>query len=74
MKKNKGLTYKIKSDDAYEALFNNKHCFDFSIYPEDSKIFYEANKNVIVKMKDESEEKISDEFFGLKSKEIRQKE
>ena len=46
--------------------------FDFSNYPEDSKSFHlffdQADKNVIGKMKDESEEKIIDEFFGLKSK------
>ena len=46
--------------------------FDFSNYPEDSKFFHlffdQADKNVIGKMKDQSEEKIIDEFFGLKSK------
>ena len=42
--------------------------FDFSNYPEDSKLFDPTNKNVISKMEDESEGKIIDEFVGLKSK------
>ena len=42
--------------------------FDFSNYPKDSKFFDPTNKNVIGKMKDESEGKIIDEFVGLKSK------
>ena len=42
--------------------------FDFSNYPKDSKFFDQANKKVIRKMKVESEEKIIDEFVGLKSK------
>ena len=37
-------------------------------YPKDSKFFNQANKKVIVKMKDESERKIIVEFVGLKSK------
>ena len=42
--------------------------FNFSNYPKDSKFFNQANKKVIVKMKDESERKIIGEFVGLKSK------
>ena len=62
------LTYEIKSEDVYEEFFKHKHLFDFSNYPEDSKFFDQANKNVVGKMKDESEEKIIGEFVGLKSK------
>ena len=62
------LTYEIKSEDVYEEFFKHKHLFDFSNYPEDSKFFYQANKNVIGKMNDASEGKIIDEFVGLKSK------
>ena len=61
------LAYKIKSEDVYEKFFNHKHLFDFSNYPKDSTFFDETNKNVIGKMKDESEGKIIDEFVGLKS-------
>ena len=62
------LTYDLKSEDVYEKIFKHKHLFDFSNYPKNSKFFLETNKKVIGKMKDESEEKIIDEFVGLKSK------
>ena len=62
------LTYEIKSEDVYEEFFKHKHLFDFSNYSEDSKFFYHTNKNVVGKMKDESEGKIINEFVGLKSK------
>ena len=58
------LAYEIKTKDVYEELFKHKHLFDFSHYPEDSKFFDPTNKNVIVKMKGESEGKIIDEFVG----------
>ena len=56
------LTCEIKSEDVYEEFFKCKHFFNFSNYPEDSKFFDQANKKVIVKMKDQSEAKIIDEF------------
>ena len=61
-------TYEIKSDDVYEEFFKHKHWFEFSKYPEDSKFFDQANKKAICKMRDKSEGKIINEFFGLKSK------
>ena len=62
------LTYEIKSKDVYEGFFKHKHLFDFSNYPEDSKIFDPTNKRVIGKMKDEFEGKVISEFDGLKPK------
>ena len=62
------LTYQIKSEDAYEEFFKHKHLFDWSKYPEDSKFLDPTNKKVIGKIKDEKEEKINDEFVGLKAK------
>ena len=62
------LTYEVKSDDLYEELFKNKHLFDFSKFPRDSKFSDETNKKIVGKIKDESEGKINDEFVGLKSK------
>ena len=62
------LTYEIKLKDVYEEFFKHKHLFDSSNYVEDSKFFDPTKKNVMVKMKDESEEKIIGEFVGLKSK------
>ena len=62
------LAYETKSEDICEEFFKHKHLFDFSNYPKDWKFFDETNKNVIGKMKDKSEEKIIEEFVGLKSK------
>ena len=58
------LTYQIKSKDVCEDIFKHKHLFDFINYPKDSKFFDPTNKNVIGKMKDIKEGKISDEFVG----------
>ena len=62
-----GLTYEKKSQEFYEEFFKHKHLFDFSNYPKDSNFFDPTNKNVIGKMKDESEGKIIAKFVGLKS-------
>ena len=62
------LTYEVKSKDVYEEFFKQKHLFEISNYPEDSKFFDETNKTVIGKTKDESEGKIIDEVVGLESK------
>ena len=43
------LTYEIKSEDVYEEFFKQKHLFDFSNYPKDSKFFDPTNKTVIGK-------------------------
>ena len=62
------LTYEIKPEDVYEKFFKYKHLFYFSNYPEDSKFFDPANKNVIYKMKYVGQGKTIDEFVRLKSK------
>ena len=62
------LTYKIKSDNVYEDFFKWKYLFDFSNYSEDSKFFYDTNKKVNGKMKDEYGGVTIDQFVGLKSK------
>ena len=51
----------------YECL-KQKDLFEFSNFPKSSNFFDETYKKVIGKMKDVSEGKITDEFFGLKSK------
>ena len=63
-----GLPYKIKSEDVYKGFFKYKRLFDFSNYPKDSKFFNETNKKVTGKIKDQSKNKITDEFVALKSK------
>ena len=61
------LTYEIKSENVYEDFFKWKDLFDFSNYSKDSK-FFDTNKKVICKMKDEYGGVIIDQFVGLKSK------
>ena len=62
------LIYEIKTKDVYENFSEDKSLFDFSDYPEDSKLFYPVNKKVIGKMKNKFKGKIISEFVGLKSK------
>ena len=62
------LTYEIKSENIYEEFFEWKDLFDFSNYSNDSKFFYDTNKNVIGKMKDKYGAVIIDQFIRLKSK------
>ena len=62
------LTYEIKLEDVYEEFFTDKHLFALSNYPKDLKFSDLVNDKVIGKMKGVSEEKINDEFVGLKSK------
>ena len=56
------LTHEIKSEDFYK----DKHLFDLSNYPKDSKFFDPVNENVIGKMKDVHKRKPISEFIGLK--------
>ena len=53
------LTYEIKSENVCEEFYKNKHLFDFSNYPTDSKFFDPMNA---------FEGKINNEFVGLTSK------
>ena len=60
------LTYEIKTEDAYEDFWKDKHMFDNSDYPEDSKFFDKKNKKVIGKFKDEAAGIPITEFAGLR--------
>ena len=62
------LVYEIKEKDVYEVSYSDKHLFDFSNYPVNSKYYDPKNNAVLDKMKDEFKGKIISEFFGLKSK------
>ena len=62
------LVYDIETDDVYEDFYDDKHLFDLSNYPKDSKFFNPADEKAISKMKDVPQGKINDEFVGLKSK------
>ena len=46
------LNYEIKSENVYEDFYKDKHLFDLSNYPKDSKFFDPVNEKVIGKMKD----------------------
>ena len=63
------LFYHIKSEkDIYEEFWVDKNLFDNSDYPKSSKYFFNDNKKVIGKFKDEAAGKVIEEFVGLKSK------
>ena len=62
------LCYEIETDDIYEDLWQDKHTFDNSDYPKDSKFFDTSNKKVIGKFKDEAASIPIIEFVGLRSK------
>ena len=62
------LIHEFKIDEFMKIFFENKGLFDFSDYPEDSKLFNPVNKKVIGKIKDEFKGKIISEFVGLKLK------
>ena len=47
------LFYEIKTDNVYKDLLKDKELFDNNDYPKKSVFFFEENKKVIGKMKDE---------------------
>ena len=62
------LVYHIVAEDVYEELYAEKHLFDNSDYPKSSKFYFDENKKVIGKFKDEAAGEPIVEFIGLKSK------
>ena len=62
------LFYEIKTGDFYEDLLNGKELFDNSNYPENSAFFFNENKMVTGKLKDEGVGMVIKEFIGLRSK------
>ena len=62
------LFYEIKTDDVYEDLLKDKKLFDNSDYPKNSAFFFDKNKKVIGKMKDEAAGIVIKEFIGHRSK------
>ena len=61
------LMYEIKTEDVYKDLSNGKEMFDFSNYSTRSK-YYNSNKLVVGKMKDETAGFAIKAFAGLKPK------
>ena len=62
------LCYIIETDDIYEDLYKDRDLFDNSDYKKSSKFFFDKNKKVIGKFKDEAAGEPIIEFVGLKSK------
>ena len=62
------LAYEIKSEDIYEEFFKQKHLFDFSNFPRDSKFYDNQNEMVLGKMKHQYREISINKFVALKSK------
>ena len=62
------LCYHITTNDAYQDLYLDRELFDKSDYEKSSKFFFDENKKVIGKFKDEAAGKPIIEFDGLKSK------
>ena len=62
------LCYHILTDDVYDDLYNHKDMFDNSDYSKSSEFYFDENKKVIGKMKDEAAGNPITSFVGLKSK------
>ena len=62
------LTYEIEAEDIYKDFWNDKDTFDNSDYPENSPYYFNTNKKIIGKFKDEACGIPITEFVGLKSK------
>ena len=62
------LTYEIEAKDVYQDFFKDKDKFDNSDYNKDSKYYFDNNKKVIGKFKDEAAGVPVVEFVGLRSK------
>ena len=61
------LTYQIQTENLYEDFYADKHLLDFSGYDKESSFYNGENKKVIVKMKDELNGEIIEEFVGLRA-------
>ena len=62
------LTYEIETIDVYKDFWNDKNKFDNSGYNENSPYYFNTNKKVIGKFKDEASGIPIREFVGLRSK------
>ena len=62
------LTNEIEAEDIYKDFWNDKDMFNNSDYPESSPYYWNVNKKIIGKFKDEACGISITEFIGLKSK------
>ena len=61
------LMYEIKTEDAYDNFSSDKEIIDFCNYSTKSK-YYDSNKLVMGKMKDQTADIATKEFVRLKPK------
>ena len=61
------MIYEIKIEDVYGDFSLDKEMFHFSNYSAELK-YYDSNKYVVGKMKDERAGVVTKEFVGLKPK------
>ena len=59
---------KLKLMMFIKFFFQDKELFDKSDYPKNSEFFFDENKKVIGKMKDEAAGMVIKEFIGFRSK------
>ena len=62
------LCYHMKTEDAYKDFWKDKKLFDNSDYDPNNKFYFNENKKIIGKMKDECGGVPIIEFCGLRSK------
>ena len=62
------FVYKIKTDDFYQDMYDNKEHYDMSDYPKESDFYNTKNKKVLGKFKDETPTGVITNFIGIRSK------
>ncbi|KAK6998843.1 hypothetical protein BgiMline_008450 [Biomphalaria glabrata] len=62
------LCYEIETEDIYSDMQKDGDLYDFSNYPKDHPLYDEHNKNVVGKMKDETQGVPIEAFVALRPK------
>ena len=62
------LLLAIETEDLYKDFESMQEVFDFSDYPKDHPLYSDSNKRKVLKMKDEMNGVVIDEYVGLKAK------
>jgi hypothetical protein len=62
------FVYKVKTEDFYKDMYENKEDFDMSEYSKDNQFYDETNKKVLGKFKDETPTGTITDFIGVRSK------
>ena len=62
------LLLAIETKNLYADLQEMEHEFDFSDYPKDHSLYSDSNKKKVLKMKDEMNGEVIQEYVGLRAK------